>query len=276
MLKRWPTILGLLLFVRPVWDGIKWLLDWFGRFDLIASHLHDLGVQPVLDFILNPPAWMFWPTMLAGCLLIWWDLKRKQIALVQDIDTAEIAPDPHRKLRLGFYGLCAALGVSVWAITWPTMFPDGLPIRTVEATKPPAAKPKLVSNMARTVFVCDSPHLEKPPSLAERKAQLADRLEIMHRVFGVEVTGDVAENEVTLSATINTAMGRMKQDWLAKRSGDQIFISITNQPQSDGGMSLIWEIGSLAPLDPEEDFARQSREKVEQLLNVQQGKCKLV
>jgi hypothetical protein len=41
-------------------------------------------------------------------------------------------------------------------------------------------------------------------------------------------------------------------------------------------MRLIWVLGSLAPLDPEEDFAKQTKEKVEQFLKVEPGKCKLV
>jgi hypothetical protein len=155
------------------------------------------------------------------------------------------------------------------------MFPHGLSIKTVDAPKSPITKPKLVSNMSRTILVCDSPHPENPPSLTERNAQLAERLDIMQRIFGVAATGAVAENELTMSATVGTAIGPMKQDLLAKRSGDRIFVSVTNQLETDGGLGLFWALGSVAPLDPEEDFAKQTRQNVEQLLGVQPGKCKL-
>jgi hypothetical protein len=41
-------------------------------------------------------------------------------------------------------------------------------------------------------------------------------------------------------------------------------------------MSFFWALGSLAPLNPEEDFAKQTKERVEQFLKVEPGKCKLV
>jgi hypothetical protein len=138
------------------------------------------------------------------------------------------------------------------------------------------AKPKLASTMSRVILVCDSPKLEKPPSLAKRKAELAERIDVMQKIFGYSVKGDVTDNELTLSATFNTATGSMKQDWLAKRTGDKIFVSITNETGPDNVMRLIWVLGSLAPLDPEEDFAKQTKEKVEQFLKVEPGKCKLV
>jgi hypothetical protein len=68
----------------------------------------------------------------------------------------------------------------------------------------------------------------------------------------------------------------MKQDWLAKRSGDKIFVSVTTKAGSDNAMAFMWALGSFAPLDPEDDYAKQLKEKVEQFLKVEPGKCKLV
>jgi hypothetical protein len=93
MLRHWRTIIGILVLFQPAWQFIKWALDWAGRFDLIASHLHDFRAQAVLDFISNPPAWSFSPTIGAGLLLIWWDVRPKE--------TKELSFE--QRLLIGFY-----------------------------------------------------------------------------------------------------------------------------------------------------------------------------
>jgi hypothetical protein len=49
MFKHWRAIVGILFFLQPAWQFIKWGLDWAGRIDLITSHLRDFGVQAVLS-----------------------------------------------------------------------------------------------------------------------------------------------------------------------------------------------------------------------------------
>jgi hypothetical protein len=132
----WRTFLGALLFIRPIWEGIKSVLDWLGRFDLIASHLHDFGMQAVMDFISNPPAWTVWPTIGIGCLLIWWDLKRKEVAEIE----------LNKKLLIGFYSGCTAVAVAVWGIALPLYFPSPAPAapapKPVEPDKAAPSPPK--------------------------------------------------------------------------------------------------------------------------------------
>jgi hypothetical protein len=98
----------------------------------------------------------------------------------------------------------------------------------------------------------------------------------MQKIFGYTVKGDVTDNETTLSNTVGTPTGSLTQNWLAKRAGDKIFISITNTPGSDNAMAFLWALASLAPLEPEDDFAKQVKAKVEEFLRVEPGKCKLV
>jgi hypothetical protein len=217
MLKHWRAVLGALALLQPVWTFIKWTWDWLGRLDLVASHLHDFGVQAVLDFIENPPPAALVPSIIIGLLLIWWDLKRKGIAVTPE--EAALPPDPYQKLRLGFYIVCAAIGVSVWVVAWPTIFPS---MTFSRPPAPPAQTSKLISNLSRVILVCDSPKPEKPPSLEERKAELAERLDVLEKIFGQTVTGDVTDNETTLSSTISTPYGVMNKIWLAKRSGDKV------------------------------------------------------
>jgi hypothetical protein len=125
MFKHWRAIVGILLFLQPAWQFIKWGLDWAGRIDLITSHLHDFGVQAVLDFIYNPPAWSFLPSVGIGLLLIWWDVRRKEVAEL----------DLNRKLLIGFYLGCAVLCVSVWFAAWYVSIP------AVKATPAPIMPP---------------------------------------------------------------------------------------------------------------------------------------
>jgi len=143
-------------------------------------------------------------------------------------------------------------------------------------TTPTPAKPKLTSNYSRLILVCDSPKPPKPPSLAKRKADLAERLDIAEKVFGQTLEGNVTDNELTLSGTLNTPTGPVKQDWLVKRSGDQLYVSITNEVGAGNALGFIFGLASLAPLDPDEDFAKQMKEKVEHFVQVELGKCKFV
>src|ERR1700744_3254900 len=129
MLKHWRAVLGALLFVKPIWEGTKWLLDWLGRADLAASILPALGVQAVIDFVLNPPGWTVWPTVIFGGLLIWWDLKRKEIEAHSF--------DANQKLLAAFYAGCAAIAIAVWVIAWPLYFPA----KAAPAPVPPIATP---------------------------------------------------------------------------------------------------------------------------------------
>jgi hypothetical protein len=182
MFKHWRTIVGILCFVKPVWDGTKWLLDWFGRFDLIASHLHDFGVQAVLDFVLKPPAWTVWPTIAVGCLLIWWDIKGREGA----------NPDPNRKLLIGFYSGCAAVAVAVWGMALSQYFT--LPAPAPKPIETPKAVPssQLLSRLDHFIFACDVP----PPN-AEAAAKFPQAREEMRQRF--IVWGDVVGMSITVT-----------------------------------------------------------------------------
>jgi hypothetical protein len=46
--KYWKAILGFAFWLGPIWDFIKWLLDWRGRIDALAASYHDLGGYHVM------------------------------------------------------------------------------------------------------------------------------------------------------------------------------------------------------------------------------------
>jgi hypothetical protein len=138
-------------------------------------------------------------------------------------------------------------------------------------------KPKLVSNYTKMVLVCDSPKATgKTPSLKERKAELAKFLDLMQKMFGYAVTGSVAEDEFSFSVEIpQPTGGTLTQDYLIKRLGDKVFVSITNHMAANA-LAFIFALASLAPIDPDEDVAKQTQAKVEQMVKVEPGKCKFV
>ncbi len=95
-------------------------------------------------------------------------------------------------------------------------------------------------------------------------------------MYGFSVTGNVTENELTLSTVVNQPFGSMKQSWLIKRVDDKIFVSIRNAPMEENALTLVFAIVSLAPLDPNEEMAKQVQQKVAELVNVDATKCKLL
>jgi hypothetical protein len=75
--KYWKTILGVVFWLGPIWDFIKWCLDWRGRVDALATTYHDIGgYHVVLAYLLDPPSWLYPPFMLAGLALILWNFHR--------------------------------------------------------------------------------------------------------------------------------------------------------------------------------------------------------
>jgi hypothetical protein len=77
--KYWKSILGVAFWLGPIWDFIKWCLDWRGRIDALAASYHDLGGYHVMiAYLLNPPSWLYPPFMIAGLALIWWNFRRNR------------------------------------------------------------------------------------------------------------------------------------------------------------------------------------------------------
>ena len=271
--KHFGAILaGTVINLPALGKGAIWLTDWLSRFDFWKTYGSELpGAAVMIGYLTNPPPWTVFITSSLAVLIVLWDVRRQ--TKTAEIIVPAAALDPYRKLRLGFYSICAVIGVSVWVVAWPTIFPS---MTLPRPPAPPGPTSKLVSNLSRVILVCDSPKPEKPPTLEERKADLAERLDVLEKIFGQTVTGDVTDSETTLSTTFNTLYGAMSQSWLAKRSGDKIYVSIKNELGSENAMSLFWALGSIAPLNPDGDMAKQYVDKVEQALKLEPGKCKLV
>jgi hypothetical protein len=79
--KILESIFGFAFLLGPIWDFIKWCLDWRGRVDALAATYHDIGGYHVMiAYLLNPPSWLYPPFMFAGLALIWWNLRRPKKA----------------------------------------------------------------------------------------------------------------------------------------------------------------------------------------------------
>jgi hypothetical protein len=92
--KYWKLILGVAFFFWPIWDFIKWCLDWRGRVDALAATYHDIGGYHVLiAYLLNPPSWLYPLFIFTGLALIWWDLQRpKKAKLKASAQNGDLPP----------------------------------------------------------------------------------------------------------------------------------------------------------------------------------------
>ncbi|HEV2957291.1 MAG TPA: hypothetical protein VGX95_14325, partial [Xanthobacteraceae bacterium] len=63
-----------------IWRWIKRALEWGEHTEYVAHHLHDVG--RVWTMISEPPWWLNILLLIAGTVLIWWDLRRRQKSVV--------------------------------------------------------------------------------------------------------------------------------------------------------------------------------------------------
>lgn len=78
-----PTIGGAILSAPSLWQLLKWILDWKGRYDSARSLIE--------GGMFNVPPWVFPILFIAGLLLIWWDTRRKRREIVIDISPIAVA-----------------------------------------------------------------------------------------------------------------------------------------------------------------------------------------
>lgn len=77
--KHWVALLTILPFLPTIWREAIRLLDWGARIDLIATKLHEAGgMKGVLAFLINPPAWLIWPSVAIAIALLLWDKRRNE------------------------------------------------------------------------------------------------------------------------------------------------------------------------------------------------------
>jgi hypothetical protein len=75
--RHWPSVVGLLAGLQPLWQAIKWLIGRGGDIDFVVSRWSDPGwVGAVINFLLSPPPWMMIPLLIVGSALIAWDYFR--------------------------------------------------------------------------------------------------------------------------------------------------------------------------------------------------------
>ncbi len=71
LVSHWKRLAGAALSLPGAWAAFKWLLDWGGRIDVFRTWGGWL-----MDALSNIPPSANLVLLLAGLILIWWDLKR--------------------------------------------------------------------------------------------------------------------------------------------------------------------------------------------------------
>lgn len=137
--KHWLAILAIFPNLPWIWIQVVRLFDWGARFDLTIAKLHEAGgVSGLIAFLLNPPAWSIWVTVIGGLLLIYWDTRRQRAA-------GTISPT---------HGIVAANRASIAPVVQSTP-----PIEPV--VKAPVVEPPIARSHPATPLPPATP--EKPP-----------------------------------------------------------------------------------------------------------------
>jgi len=139
---------------------------------------------------------------------------------------------------------------------------------------PPNPKPRMVSTYQKMIFVCDKPKPEKGPSKKERQEKLDQYVDLMKKVFGYIVSAKATEDETTLDVILDKPIGNpvtsvVRQTWLIKRAGDQVYVTITNEYA--GALSFMFQLAQPEASDP---TMKTIIEQVEKFTGADSGKCK--
>jgi hypothetical protein len=96
----------------------------------------------------------------------------------------------------------------------------------------------------------------------------------MKKVFGLTVKAKATEDEITLEVTPDKPIGIpmyaiVKQNWLTKRAGSQLFVTVTNEYVGPFSFML-----ALARPDAGDDTIKTMTEQIEKFVEAEPGKCK--
>jgi len=222
----------------------------------------------------NMPVWIwrliFWPSLalLVGAVAyLVFDL------LIRPKGFALKSPLPWQKAIIAVLMGSGVLGFDYWYYSNVPNAPAVVvsPPPPVPTTSP--TRPKLVSTYKKIILVCDVPRSGKVPSKKEKRAEWDRYIDLMEKIFGYSVKATVGDDEVTLTVLPQQGAPSMVigQTLFFKRSGDQIFVTITNDAPSVFGL-----IFALATFDREDATAKEIMNKVEQMVHAEPGKCKFV
>lgn len=147
------------------------------------------------------------------------------------------------------------------------------PVPAISAA-PSNPKPKLLSTYQKMIIVCDKPKLEKGLSKKERQEKLDQYVDLMKKVFGYTVKAKTTEDEITLDITPDKPIGDptasiVRQAWLVKRSGDQLFVTVTNE-----FVGLLSFMLAIAQPDAADATMKSIIGQVEKFVSAEQGKCR--
>jgi hypothetical protein len=75
--RHFLSVVGFLSLVPALFRAIKWIVGLFGDFDFIISRSDEPGwLVPMVNWLLSPPDWAIFASLVVGFALIWADIKR--------------------------------------------------------------------------------------------------------------------------------------------------------------------------------------------------------
>lgn len=79
--RHWVALISAVPFAVPVLKSAGWLISRAGDADFIISRSADPGwVGAMINWVIDPPGWAMIPLIIAGLLLIYWDVRRNRNA----------------------------------------------------------------------------------------------------------------------------------------------------------------------------------------------------
>ena len=259
-----------------LWKGVVWLTDWLSRFDLWRTYGRELpGAAAVIGYLLNPPPWTVFLTGTVGVLIVLWDVRRQ--AKTPAIVVPEIALDPHRRLRFGFYSFCAAIGISVWVVAWPVMFParpaspPAQPKPVAPAISSPPAR-STMSTMERVIYQCHrlaTDQKTEEARLVEFRKYIEAYADTNGYAFKVNAVPGGRKAELTAATPLGQKnMGNaVKMTFEVRTIGKDLLGIFMAEYQAS-----IWANYRL----PEgSDTEKTLRKRIEDLVDVEPGACQL-
>jgi hypothetical protein len=91
---HWQAILGVGINLPTIWKYFDRALGLGEHIEFIANLPHHFGgIGVVIGFLFDPPFWFVLLLMFAGALLIWWDLRRRQAAMLATANISTAAKE---------------------------------------------------------------------------------------------------------------------------------------------------------------------------------------
>lgn len=265
--------LGTAINLPSLVKGIIWATDWLSRLDFWNTHLRDIpgiaGVAALMRYLIDPPPWTVFLTSIAAILIILWDVRRQS----RVAESTAAAPDPFRRLKVGFFIFCAAVLLGVWAMAWPLYFPAA---QVVAAPKPipnPSPLRATEATAERAIYRCKRSASSDQKTEDARLIEFKRYIEAYADTFGyaskvMAVPGGRKAELTPMTVLAQRNMGNALKVTLEVRmiGKDLLGVYTAEYPAN------VWA-GYLLPEGSETE--KRIRKRIEDLVGAEPGDCEL-